>query len=218
MNERLEKRLHDWKILTLSSTGKESLVKAYLQAIPHFIMSCFKLPKTVCNNMTACTIGYLWSRGKKDRSIHWVCKEMMHKKKAEGGLGFRSFDSMNKAMLMKQLWRITKYPELLVSKILKDKYGRGGNLLSCNPKPSDSTIWKSLYGVKEIFRAGVTITEGEEDIIWNFSSSGDYSVKTGYDLLTIGNCQRKVEWESHLILRKEQKVGQGFGKSRALIE
>lgn len=141
VEERMEKRLHDWKFLTLSSAGKEVLIKACVQAIPLYIMSCYKLPKTVCNTMTAGAISYWWSKGKKERSFHW-------------SMGFRCFDSMNKAMLMKQLWRISKYPELLVSQILKDKYGRGGNLLHSISKPSDSAIWKSLCGISDIFKAG----------------------------------------------------------------
>lgn len=75
LEERLEKRLHDWKNLMLSNAGREIMVKACLQAIPLYFMSCFKLPKTVCNRMTANSIEFWWNEGKKERKIHWVCND-----------------------------------------------------------------------------------------------------------------------------------------------
>lgn len=89
---------------------------------------------------------------------------------------------MNNAMLMKQLWKIFRYPDLFVSKILKEKYFRDGNLLSYTSKPSDSLVWKSICGVKEIFKLGVVLNVEEETPRWKYSSSGDYNVKSSYGI------------------------------------
>lgn len=40
--------------------------------------------------------------------------------KSFGGLGFQDLHAFNKAMLAKQLWRILKYPESLVTTILRN--------------------------------------------------------------------------------------------------
>lgn len=47
-----------------------------------------------------------------------------------------------KALLMKQAWRICKWPGLLVSKVLRAKYIHGGNFLSTTPKVKDSYALK----------------------------------------------------------------------------
>lgn len=74
-------------------------------------------------------------------------------------------------------------------------------------KPSDSTIWKSLCSVKDIFKAGFSISEEDESMRWNLSASGEYSVKTVMILHSNGNCQRRVGWEKHPIMWKEMKDG-----------
>lgn len=120
--------------------------------------------------------------GRKERKVHWVRKEILLRKKDKGGLGFRCFESMNKAMLMKQLWRTSTPPDLQLSKVLKNKYFQNGDLRSCKPKSSDSVIWKSLCGVRNMFLIGASNYSDPDAIRWNQSSSGIYSVRSGYDV------------------------------------
>lgn len=42
--ERVEKKLKDWKSRTLSQADKLTLIKAVAQAIPTYLMTCFKIP------------------------------------------------------------------------------------------------------------------------------------------------------------------------------
>lgn len=45
IKERIWKKLKRWKEKLLSQVGREILVKAMIQAIPTYTMSCFKFPK-----------------------------------------------------------------------------------------------------------------------------------------------------------------------------
>lgn len=135
----------------------------------------------------------------------------MLQKKIEGGMGFRFFGSTNKAMLMKQLWRLIKYPDLYVSKVLKRKYMRSDSILSFISNPSDSTVWKSMCVVKEFFRMGIISNVGGDGIRWKGNSSGIYSVKRVMNLHITGNYPRKEEGGNPRIWMKEPESGQGYG-------
>ena len=53
IKERVKAKLQGWKEQLLSQAGREILLKAVIQAIPTFAMSCFKLPSTPCNDIEA---------------------------------------------------------------------------------------------------------------------------------------------------------------------
>ena len=53
IKERLAKKLAGWKEKLLSKAGKEVLIKAVVQAIPTYSMSCFKIPDSLCDEMTS---------------------------------------------------------------------------------------------------------------------------------------------------------------------
>lgn len=51
--ERLDNKLSGWKGKLLSNAGKEILIKSVAQAMPTYTMSIFKLPNTLCDEMTS---------------------------------------------------------------------------------------------------------------------------------------------------------------------
>ena len=51
IKERVWAKLQGWKEQLLSQARREVLLKAVVQAIPTFAMSCFKLPITLCNDI-----------------------------------------------------------------------------------------------------------------------------------------------------------------------
>lgn len=58
-----------------------------------------------------------------------------------GGYGIRELESMNKALVGRIGWNMLVKPESLCSKILREKYGRGKDLLEkCVVKTSDSRL------------------------------------------------------------------------------
>jgi hypothetical protein len=52
MKERLTKRWTNWVEKNMSTGAKEVLIKSVAQAIPIYSMGVFKLPATLCDEMT----------------------------------------------------------------------------------------------------------------------------------------------------------------------
>lgn len=62
--------------------------------------------------------------------------------KKNGGLGLRSLELMNDALLGKVVWNILAKPDSLCSKVLVGKYGRHCDLAKeCKALKSDSELW-----------------------------------------------------------------------------
>ncbi|KAK9287662.1 hypothetical protein L1049_016099 [Liquidambar formosana] len=53
IKERVWKRLQGWKGKLLSKAEKEVLIKVVVQAIPLHVMSCFKFPTSLCDELTS---------------------------------------------------------------------------------------------------------------------------------------------------------------------
>lgn len=179
----------------MSNAGKGILIKTCLQAYPMYIMQCLKLPRALCKRLSSISVKFWWAGHSKSKGIHWVNKDVnvMQKDKIKGGMGFRCFESLNNALLMKQLWRLISCPNSLVTKVLKAKYFKDGNILECASRISDSYIWKSICSVRNIFREGLDENELRyQRLRWKISSCGTYTVKSGYELavrwkLSMGN-------------------------------
>ncbi len=56
IKDRVARRLQGWKEKLLSQAGHEVLIKAVIQAIPTYVMSCFKFPVKLCSEISA--MGY----------------------------------------------------------------------------------------------------------------------------------------------------------------
>nr|XP_027060796.1 uncharacterized protein LOC113687374 [Coffea arabica] len=89
----------------------------FLQAIMSKMAFCERLCKDICSLLSK----FWWGEQDNKDKIHWVAWEKLTKKKKNGGLGFKDFQSFNRALLAKQIWRIIRNPNLLSSKVLKAK-------------------------------------------------------------------------------------------------
>jgi hypothetical protein len=92
---RLTKRILQWDDGSLSQAAKEILIKAVGQSIPTYLMSVFKLPFSVCDDLTRMIRNYWWGSKRGKRKVHWKAWEQLTKPKSFGGLGFRDFRLFN---------------------------------------------------------------------------------------------------------------------------
>lgn len=70
--DRLKDRLSCWFVKLLSQGGKEVLIKAVAMAMSVYAMSCFKLTKKSCENLTKAMANFWWNALKHKRKIHWL--------------------------------------------------------------------------------------------------------------------------------------------------
>lgn len=99
---RLKTRLNGWFARTLSQGGKEVLLKAVALAMPIFAMSCYKLPKYTCENITKAMADFWWNLVEHKRKTHWMSWEKLCLSKDQGGLGFRDIQCFHQTLLAKQ--------------------------------------------------------------------------------------------------------------------
>ena len=99
----LSKRLIDWSEQYLSSGNKEILIKAVAQTIPTYVMSVFKLPASVCDDLTRMMRQYWWGVENGKKKMAWLSWEKMKLPKSMGGMGFRDMRAFNQALFLTTL-------------------------------------------------------------------------------------------------------------------
>ena len=104
--ERIEKKLSSWKGRYLSMGGRVTLIKSVLSSIPVYFLSCFHCPKAVVRRIERLQRDFLWNDSIGKKKYHLVQWENVCKPLSKGGLGIRSVEKVNKALLGKWLWRV----------------------------------------------------------------------------------------------------------------
>ena len=72
VKEKVERKLSGWKEKMLSMDGKEILIKAVAQAMPTYTMSCFLLPKGLCDDLESMERNFWWGQQQQEEKIAWV--------------------------------------------------------------------------------------------------------------------------------------------------
>ncbi|XP_012835792.1 PREDICTED: uncharacterized protein LOC105956483 [Erythranthe guttata] len=182
LRDRVWARIDGWGEKQLSKGGKEILIKAVLQAIPSYLMSCFSLPLGLIQDIESAIQRFWWSNGK-PRSMAWTSWNKLCEPKERGGMGFRHLRSFNLAMLAKQAWRVLTRPDLLLSKLLRARYFPAGNFWSAPLGHRPSATWRSLTFARPHVQEGcrVRIGNGVDSSIWGdpwLNDDGNFHIIT----------------------------------------
>ena len=106
LKDRVWKRVQRWMEQSLSAGGKEVLIKAVAQVIPTYSMSCFRLPRGLCEHINGVLRRFWWGSKPGQRKTCWVAWDDMTKPKFLGGMAFRDIQLFNLALLACQAWRV----------------------------------------------------------------------------------------------------------------
>ena len=168
LKDRVWRRLQGWKEKLLSQAGREILIKAVIQAIPTYAMSCFKLPPGLCSEISSMVMKFWWGQRGMERKVHWLSKQQLSRAKDRGGMGFRDLNLFNKALLARQGWRLVQYPNSLVSRVLKAKYYPNQSFLEASVQGNPSFVWRSICDSKQVLIDGLIwrVGNGENIKIW----------------------------------------------------
>lgn len=144
------------------------LIKAVLQSIPTYIMSCFKLPGYLFNSIEK-AIRQFWWGSAATRGMAWSSSGPLCRSKAQGGLGFRDLRSFNLALLEKQCWRLITYPDSLLGRILQARYFSNTSFFEAETGGRPSATWRSILLVGPFFQEGLRVRIGNSfsTTIWH---------------------------------------------------
>ena len=138
------------------------LIKAVAQALPTYIMSVFRIPEGICDDLTNLVRNFWWGSENGRRKVAWVAWEQTIQKKFCGGLGFKDMSLFNQALLARQAWRLIQFPDSLCARLLKAKYYPQGSLIDIAFRSNASVTWQAvLHSLdllkKELFGALVAV-------------------------------------------------------------
>ena len=171
LQAQLLKRLVQWGDGHLAQPGREVLIKSVAQALPTYIMGVFKLPFSVCDDLTNMTRNFYWGSSEGKRKVHWKAWQKLQQPKCKGGAGFRDFRIFNQALLARQAWRLLTKPDSLCAQILKARYYPNGKLEDTVFAGNTSSTWTAISHGLDLLKKGLIwrVGNGQQIRIWRDS-------------------------------------------------
>ena len=145
------------------------LLKAVAQFIPTYMMSIFKIPDGLLDEMQAMMARFWWGAKKNERKLHWHGWEQLCLPKSLGGMGFRDLRCFNQALLAKQAWRLLNDTSSLVYKVLSARYFKNSNIVDVRRGYDPSYTWRSIWGAKSLLLDGLKwrVGNGASINVWD---------------------------------------------------
>nr|XP_023918259.1 uncharacterized protein LOC112029811 [Quercus suber] len=117
-------------------------------------MSVFKLPDTLCDEMTSMVRSFWWGQTNGRNKMAWLSWDKVCVPKSDDGLGFQNLKAFNLALLSKQGWRLQTNTHSLVHRVLKACYFPNTDFLHAELGSKPSFAWRSIMAAQEVVKTG----------------------------------------------------------------
>jgi hypothetical protein len=141
-------RLNGWKVALLSHAGKVVLIRAVIESLLVYVMSTTMLPRRLSMQITRLIRSFFWGKTDSRRYMALVGWDKVTLPKSKGGLGIRNLECMNKALMLKVVWKLTQQSDCLWAKVLAAKCLSRGSLWMNNRQTNCSSLWHVVNKVK----------------------------------------------------------------------
>ncbi|WVZ82089.1 LOW QUALITY PROTEIN: hypothetical protein U9M48_029391 [Paspalum notatum var. saurae] len=181
IEDRIEKRLGNWKGKLLSYGGRLVLLNSVLSSLPMFMLSFFEIPRGVLEKIEYFRSRFFWQYDSHQRKYGLIRWPLICQPKDQGGLGIQNLDIQNKCLLSKWLFKLCN-EDGLWQDLLRNKYIKDKPLAEVEKKARDSHFWKGLMGVKDQFLnlGRFKLVSGNQLRFWKDIWLGNQALKFKY--------------------------------------
>lgn len=142
------------------------LIKAVVQAIPTYMVSIFRIPDGILDDIQSMMARFWWGSNGDTRKTHWHSWDQLCLPKKQGGMGFRDLKCFNQALLAKQIWRLVEHPSSPLGLVLKARYFKNSDVLEARRGFYPSYSWRSMWGAKSLLMEGLGWRIGSGASVW----------------------------------------------------
>jgi len=160
--DRIWKKVKGWKERFLTNARNETLIKAVAQAIPNYILSCYKMFVGCCRDIDMILARFWWGSNDEKRKMHLISWDKLSKSKNKGGMGFRGMGEFNNSLLGKHCWCLTTWKSSLLEKVLKECYYLNEEFLSAKEGYQPSYAWRSILSARDLVERGGLLRVGDD--------------------------------------------------------
>ncbi|KAJ0453055.1 putative RNA-directed DNA polymerase [Helianthus annuus] len=167
--ERVKRRIDNWMSRSLSFAGRLQLINSVLGSMYTYWASVFMLPVRIVKELEKSMRRFLWNGGSQGNARSKVAWSNVCLPKDEGGLGIRSINDVNVALLAGHVWSIiTNRPSLWVQWIHSYKL-KGTNFWEVTKRGSVSWGWRHILAIRDRIRPYVwmSIRSGRQTNAWS---------------------------------------------------
>lgn len=127
----------------------------------------------------------------------WVQQTILRKFTGWSGLNFRDLEGFNQAPVAKQVWRILRNSNLLVSKVLKAKYFDDSSVIHATSIRNQSYFWQGFLWGRDLLVKGLRLRIGSGSNINAFN--GPWLPRPTTSRLITASNELKDIWVSNFI-------------------
>lgn len=141
--QKVDNKLHAWKARLLSPAGKIILIKSVMEVLAIYHMSTTAIHKSVLDQIQSKCVQFFWGKpGKK--SICFVRWSKLTAPRSEGGLGIRCLHMLNRAMVLKAMWKLISGHDALWVQLVAEKYHQSTSFWCARYPQKCTRLWRAI--------------------------------------------------------------------------